>query len=281
MQKIITFLLIMGVCVTGNLYSTPPKGNISYGDTLSKKISVLLLGAFHFDNPGLDIAKFKDAGITTPKRQMEIMEVVNNLKKYKPEKVFVEWPVEKQRNLDSLFANYKTDKAPLSTNEIQQIGFRIAKDLNLPSLYAADYRKVNFPFDIMMKVLQQNNQVDMLGGIQSKIVAVQNEFNHRLVTSSIPQIFLWQNSDSMKLGNSGFYMSLLKAGDANNHVGSYLASEWWRRNMFIFENIQKQLTGNESRILVIFGSGHTAVLEQLMKLDLGIEIVDIRKVLGK
>jgi len=71
----------------------------------------------------------------------------------------------------------------------------------------------------------------------------------------------------------GFYFDLLVAGKEGNHVGSYLTSEWWRRNMVIYESILKRLDGKERKILVIFGSGHTALLNEMMKYNKRFELV--------
>ena len=49
---------------------------VATGHTQQKKTQVLLLGSFHFDNPGLDVAKFENANIMSPQRQKEVLEVV-------------------------------------------------------------------------------------------------------------------------------------------------------------------------------------------------------------
>ena len=69
-----------------------------------------------------------------------------------------------------------------------------------------------------------------------------------------------------------------QAGKEGDHVGSYLTSESWRRNMVIYENILKRLDGKEKKILVIFGSGHTALLCELMKYNKKFELVSVRSI---
>jgi hypothetical protein len=76
-----------------------------------------------------------------------------------------------------------------------------------------------------------------------------------------------------------FYFRLLPVGKEGNHVGSYLVSEWWRRNMIIYENVLKRLDGNEKRILVIFGSAHTALLQEMMRYNSNIELVSAEDIL--
>jgi hypothetical protein len=78
---------------------------------------------------------------------------------------------------------------------------------------------------------------------------------------------------------TSIYYDLLVAGKKGNHVGSYLTSEWWRRNMIIYENILKSLDGKEECILVIFGSGHTALLHNMMKYNNRFELIPIHTIL--
>jgi hypothetical protein len=90
---------------------------------------------------------------------------------------------------------------------------------------------------------------------------------------------LAQNTKEGNAVGVGFYYEFLVAGKEGNHVGSYLTSEWWRRNMVIYENILKRLSGKEERILVIFGAGHTALLNEMMKYNKNFEIVPLNTVL--
>ena len=110
------------------------------------KTKVVLLGCFHFDNPGLDVAKFENANILSEKRQQEVREVLNKLKAFKPDKIFVEAPVEMQAKLDSNLSNYKSGSFTLKGSETHQLGFRLAKELDLQKLYAVDYQESTFPF---------------------------------------------------------------------------------------------------------------------------------------
>jgi hypothetical protein len=161
----------------------------------------------------------------------------------------------------------------LSANEIDQLGLRLAKELNHPSIYPVDYRDADFPFDSLMKSVADAGQTDIINFVQHIIDSIQTSFNEALQKSTITQMLLRENTPgSIKLQNE-FYFRLLPAGKQGNHVGSYLVSEWWRRNMIIYENILKRLDGNEKTILVIFGSGHTALLNQMMRYNPNIELV--------
>ena len=244
-----------------------------------KKTKVLLLGCFHFDNPGLDVAKFENANIMSEKRQQEVMELVAKLKQFKPDKIFVEAPVSNQGKLDSNIMKYKAGQLTLQANETHQLGYRLAKELNLPTLYAVDYHEADFPYDSLVKSAMEAKQMNLLGYMKNTIDSIQNDFNGTLKTKTISEILLKQNSTAMNDLGVGVYFDFLVAGKEGNHVGSYLTSEWWRRNMIIYENILKRMTGKEERILVIFGQGHTALLDAMMKYNKNIELVPISSVL--
>jgi hypothetical protein len=244
-----------------------------------QKTKVLLLGCFHFDNPGLDVAKFDNANILSEKRQQEVMDLVGKLKQFKPDKIFVEAPVSYQGALDSNIMKYKAGQLSLQANETQQLGYRLAKELNLPTLYAVDYRDADFPYDSLVKSAMEANQMNLLGHMRKSIDSIQNDFNESLKKKTIRDILLQQNSTVMNDLGVGFYFDFLIAGKDGNHVGSYLTSEWWRRNMVIYENILKRLSGKEERILVIFGQGHTALLNAMMKYNKNFELVPVSSIL--
>jgi len=242
------------------------------------KTKVVLLGCFHFDNPGLDVAKFENANILSEKRQKEVLEIVEILKQFKPDKIFVEVPVELQGRLDSNINKYKSGQFTLRATETHQLGYRLAKELNLSTLYAVDYRDAQFPFDSLIRSATEAKQFNLLGYMKRSIDSIQNDFNESLKKNTIREILLNQNTDAVSELQVGSYFDFLVAGKEGNHVGSYLTSEWWRRNMIIYENILKRLDGKEKKILVIFGSGHTSLLKEMMKYKKDFELVPLKSI---
>ena len=262
-------LLIACILFSVSISAQPPQ-----------KTKVLLLGTFHFDNPGLDVAKFENANVLTEKRQQEILEVVKLLKDFKPDQIFIEASPSRQVYYDSVVNIYKNGNYKLSANEIDQLGLRLAKELNHPTLHAVDYREASFPFDSLVKVMTAAKQYDLLTFMKTTIDSIETSHNNQLKTLTIKEMLIASNTAADKYFSVGMYFQFLKAGEKENHVGSYLASEWWRRNMIIYENILKRLAGNEKSILVIFGSAHTALLHEFMKYNPNFEIVDIVTVLS-
>jgi len=142
---------------------------VTTGTSQQKKTKVLLLGSFHFDNPGLDVAKFENANILSAKRQAEVLEVVEKIKQFRPDKIFIEMPAERQQRLDSNFNKYKAGELKLSSSETHQIAYRVAKELNHAGLYAVDYTEADFPFDSLMKSATAAKQFEFLEIIKQTI----------------------------------------------------------------------------------------------------------------
>jgi hypothetical protein len=53
-------------------------------------VDVVVLGTFHFDNPGQDIANSQIDDVLAPKRQAEISDILSGLARFKPTKIAVE-----------------------------------------------------------------------------------------------------------------------------------------------------------------------------------------------
>lgn len=100
-----------------------------------------------------------------------------------------------------------------------------------------------------------------------------------LSKSTIQQLLIWENTEAMNAANVGFYFKLLEAGDIKNHIGSYLVSEWYRRNLVIYEQMLKELNGSEKRIFVLLGQGHTAMIRQFVKYNHDLELVSVDSIL--
>src|SRR5258706_13684398 len=155
-----------------------------------KKTEVLLLGCFHFDNPGLDVAKFENANILSEKRQQEVREVVEKLKQFKPDKIFIESAVENQGRIDSNIMKYKAGQLTLKANEVNQLGYRLAKELNLPTVYAVDYNDADFPYDSLVKSATEAKQYNLLEFMKRSIDSVQTVFNESLKKNTVREMLL-------------------------------------------------------------------------------------------
>ncbi|MEE8117477.1 MAG: DUF5694 domain-containing protein, partial [Gemmatimonadales bacterium] len=100
---------------------------------------LLLLGTFHFSDAGLDSYRPQyDVDVLSPERQTEIGHIVDRLTSFRPTRIAVEVMPEEQAWLDSLYRQYRAGNYELGSNEVFQLGFRLARLVGHDRVYAVD-----------------------------------------------------------------------------------------------------------------------------------------------
>src|SRR5436305_13104676 len=90
------------------------------------RAEVLVLGVYHMANPGHDVFNMQADDVLSPKRQAEVAQVIEALKKFNPTKIAIESDVGSKR-APQQYADYLAGKYQLSRNEIDQLGYPPAK----------------------------------------------------------------------------------------------------------------------------------------------------------
>src|SRR6185503_18770752 len=99
------------------------------------KTQVMLVGTYHFSNPGRDVNNVKAVDVLAAERQREIARLVASLAKFAPTKVAVEWPAQV---VQERYPKFLAGQLPESSNEVVQLGFRLARERGLKSVYGLD-----------------------------------------------------------------------------------------------------------------------------------------------
>jgi len=242
--------------------------------TNNYKKEVLLIGTFHYNNPGADVAKTKSFDILNPKSQLELQKISSKIKTYNPTKIFVEWPYNEQKELDSLYQLYTNgnyfNNDSLSDfylkNEIFQLAFKVAKENNLKTPYAIDY-STSFPFEDVMNDIEKANQSELKAKIQDGISKITVEFDNKIDDGiSLTKLTYYLNSPEIRSFSNYFHNNLmLLAGGTKDFSGPLLTSEWFKRNLYMWSLIQKHTTESDERIMVLVGSSHAAMFELFIK----------------
>lgn len=247
--------------------------------TTLAKPQVMVLGTFHFANPGLDAVKVKQRDIRGADRQKEVEELVASLAKFKPTKIFVEQTPERQAELVQQYGAYVEANVELSESETQQVGFRLAKKFGLACPIGVDY-KSDMDFDGVLQFAAKNGMADIpqkMGGIVQKMGAVMSEWDQKYSVSQL--LAIHNHPDFIRQGQS-LYTMFLKVGKHPDYPGADMVAGWYRRNMVIYENIRQQLKPDD-RAIVIYGSGHAYYLNQLLRDDANVDFVESGKFLPK
>ncbi|MEN2400906.1 DUF5694 domain-containing protein [Flavobacterium sp. MC2016-06] len=261
MQKIILLLVLF---------------TLNTASAQTKKKQILLIGTFHFENPGLDVAKVNTFNVMSEKSQKELENITNKIKAFGPDKIFVEWNYEKQNNLDKFYAKNTDSLLHKDADEIVQLALRVAKKLGHQKLYGIDYHHANFPYDSLTKGMKQANQLDLLKSNDETMAYYSNSFNEKIKKYSLTELLIDSNSKESNNKNVEWYLGTAnKAGKTDNFVGAYLVSEWYRRNLYMYALIQKLTESKDDKIMVLLGAGHTAMMREFIKYDPNFEIVEL------
>lgn len=266
---------------------------VTAGFAQPQQSDVLLLGTFHFHNPGADVAKTKAFDVTTPKAQAELESMTQKISVFHPDKIFVEWAWDEQKELDALYRAYlggdyeqyvnttyaKNRHNFFLKNEIIQLAFRVGKKTKLPRIYALDY-KVGFPFDSVMNAMQAAKQTALMQQAQDAIKRYETTQNKKLETYTLTQLLLDANTDAELDLNKGLYLEILnRAGSPDNFAGPFLVSEWYRRNLYMYSLMQKAMTAQDDKALVLVGSGHAAMMREFIAADQRFRLKELKDVL--
>jgi hypothetical protein len=258
----------------------------------SMDISALLLGIYHFNNPGQDTYNMELDDYYSEKRQEEIREIVGLLEEYNPTKIFVEFTPDHQSQIDSLYLLYLNDKIKLDeikdgVNEVYQIGFRLGKQAGGIQIKAIDHSGpwlgdyVDYIADTLSLEYYQKKQ--------HKEQAEFSERQKRFASNSIKENLIYLNKGEQIINNHDYYNNVairvkdnanimfsyqesvqeidglpyqMRSYDFNN-IGVELVAEWYKRNLFIYRNIIENSESND-RVVIIIGSGHLYYLNQLL-----------------
>ena len=112
----------------------------------------MIVGTFHFSNPGQDQHNVQADDVLTPTRQNQLQSISKSLLRFHPTVVAVEWPAEL---VNERYAKFKTGDLPVSRNEVVQLGFRLAKDAGIQSVYGIDVDG-DFPYEPVQAWAQQH-----------------------------------------------------------------------------------------------------------------------------
>lgn len=134
------------------------------------KTQVMLVGTYHFSNPGKDLNNVKAVDVLTAERQREIGKVVTALARFAPTQVAVEWP---ERVVKERYEKFRDGQLPESRNEVVQLGFRLARERGLPTVHGLDVEG-DFPFDPVVAWAREHGragEIDAMLAVGAKEVA--------------------------------------------------------------------------------------------------------------
>jgi hypothetical protein len=238
---------------------------------------IMILGTYHMANPGLDAANIETDDVLSPRRQKEMVDVTERLARFRPTKVMLESPysspVQQQRYEKFLAGEYQ-----LSRNEIDQIGFRLARRMNLKSVTAIDYPMMMSGLTYDEVEFKPAPKGGVSGGAPAKPQQPRKlSDEEQLLRRSSVAAYLHHMNDAARAEQQHLpYMDLFKPDPESTalYARSDLLTNWYKRNHRMFANVVRKTERPTDRVVLLVGAGHLKILRDLARTMPGMCLVN-------
>jgi hypothetical protein len=250
---------------------TPPQSSTAFdhretscGEAGAK---ILILGSYHLDNPNLDSVNIQADDVLSDQRQKEIAELVEKLARFNPTKIAIEAAYGNTTWAEQ-YRKYLAGEYKLGRNEIEQIAFRLAKRMNLETLYPVDYpmfmsgltpSEVENP-KAKKAATPSNTDISR----KSEPIPL-SETDQILRRSTVTEFLRYLNDEKkIQADHSGYMKMMMPNDNPAIYAGADLVTNWYKRNLRIFANLCRITEFPNDRILLVIGSGHLKILKDFV-----------------
>jgi hypothetical protein len=239
---------------------------------------VMVLGSYHFSNPGRDVANLQADDVMSQRRQREIRILADTLAEWRPTKVVIERVVPAPRFVDPRYEDYENALATYRSEGVQ-IGYRVAKMLDHPAVYGFDEQPEGdepdyFPMGQLMEFANRNDQQDIVSGlvgiVEAKVAEEQAAMEGRSIAGNL---LLHNDPQALASMHDRLYYGLLQIGDGEDQPGAVLNAMWYMRNAKMFAKMDLVVEPGD-RVLMIVGSGHATWLRHFAERTPGYGLVE-------
>lgn len=230
------------------------------------QLQVMLLGSFHMANPGMDAVNMETDDVLSDRRQAEIADLIERLARFAPDKVLLEAPYGTTR-VQERYAKYLQDDYELSRNEIDQIGYRLARRLDHQAVYPVDYPM--FQDSTAMEFYQAYHPESKNDGetIRAGWETASAADSERQQASTIAEYLAHLNSVewwAFDLDSRYALQTSMRHAQYDQYAGADLLTSWYKRNLRIITNIHRSTGDDDERVLLLMGAGHNRILWDLI-----------------
>jgi hypothetical protein len=244
------------------------------------KIHMMVVGSDHLNQL---YNKQPASDVFSPKKQAELAQVRAQLARFRPEVILIEAEPREQTQIDSLYALYQQgllqlESLPTGRSERYQVGFALAKQLQLPSPKAVDYYAATsqsllstgtnigaYTHDLKvlqttarpLRTLVQRDSLSLYDYLalvnQPAVIALLHRVQFNTPALVMNGTFAAGGTNTVDLGKV----------DAE-YIGAHFITLFYNRNLKIYSNmLRAQQQSQAKRVLALFGVAHVGVQEEL------------------
>jgi hypothetical protein len=226
---------------------------------------LLIVGLYHMNNPGQDRFGATVGDVMGEAKQKEIGLLRDRLAAFAPTKIAVEAPF-KGGNTARDFEQFVAGRYVLTPNEIDQVGFVLAKRLGHKTVFPVDFpmwMDGRVPAEIGVAKPRPAGTGATSEEPPTEAPAIYRELQKRIAEESVLEVLRYVNSWDYTRQDGGLYVDNLRpdpySGDL--YETSNALTNWYKRNARIFTNLYRIVEPGD-RVLLLIGSGHNAILRQ-------------------
>jgi hypothetical protein len=273
-----TFWILTALALASTCWAQSQAGAADAHGAQSRA-EILVIGMYHMSNPGRDIYNMQADDVLSPKRQQEIAQLIEVLKKFHPTKIAVEADVGSER-LEKEYSDYLAGKYTLTRNETDQIGYRLAKDLGHKAVYGVD-EEGDFPWQRVVNYAKGSGRKEKFDALSASMGAGVKEQGEFLQSHTVLETLEYMNADAKVAKEVAWYFALVPYGEPGDYAGPDLLAAWYQRNIRIYHNIAALVDSPNERILVLYGAGHLGWLRQDVANDATVQLRELSDFTGQ
>ncbi len=272
------FVIIISLSVATNAQIDEQKINSQLEQVFTfNGTPTLLLGTWHMGETNDAQKSSYDA--SKPQRIAEINELAKQLSEFKPTKIFVEITPENQKQMDEIYKVYLNNPDSLSqyNGEVGLLAFQIAR-LTGAELVATDH-KLGYDYNSIAMLAQETQNMSYYGYLQ-QVGPFMQQVQSLESQATTKQLYRFTNTPQyldFLFNINADLMTYVNTKD--KFEGADVASDYYKRNLRIFANFNRQQLSADHRVLVLYGASHVAFFHDFMKRSHKYKVQDIQKYL--
>jgi hypothetical protein len=215
-------------------------------------------------NPGLDGFNLEADDVLSPRRQAEILVLVEALTGFRPTRVLIEAPAEGTGSRERYRAFRDGEREP-RRNESEQVGFRLATLLDHDEIHPVDV-PMDLPVEPVFSLVEQDPDLqELMGGLQVYGERAMETLAGWLAGGTVGDMLYRMNTPEALAWAHDIYLRYFPPVVANgSYAGPDYLAAWYHRNLRIFGNFHRAVQGPNERLFVLIGQGHVPILRQLV-----------------
>src|SRR5262245_3386077 len=203
----------------------------------SAATQVMVLGVWHFANPGLDLANVTSDDVLAANRQAELERVAAALAAVGPTMIAVERITAAPGYVDPGFADFNDEQLRTNRSERVQIAYRLARKAGVTRVLGVDEQLSDgepdyFPFEELEAQASANGQNAKLDSDLAAVQAATQRFSEQQKNRTMADLLIEMNNGEES--SPALYYDLVRFDHGEAQAGAELNAYWFMRNAKIF-----------------------------------------------